>query len=156
MASAARRFRRAATLANEIKREHVRTQAEPFADVAGEAGTQIAGAGADEHRVNFARFAVCVLQCALRSLRSQRGRVAGKAGVEYVGCQIKNLGYRFQRQVACGDTAVAAKHFFKNGARPRRQPGEWRCFLHCVPAFALGKALGWCGNSKTGNEHSPA
>jgi hypothetical protein len=142
--------------ADEIEGEDVRAQAEPFTDVAGEAGTQIARASADEHRVNFAGFAFRVLQRVLRGFNRERGRVFGETGVEYIGRQIENFGNRFQRQMAGGDAVVAAEHFFENGARPRREPGEGRGFLHRVPAFALGVALGWGGNSKSDNEHNPA
>jgi len=147
---------RAAALADEIECEHIRTQTEPFADIAGETGTQIAGASADEHGVNFIGFAVRVLQRVLRGLGGQCGRVLGETGVERVGRQIENFGNRFQRQVTGGDAVVAAEHFLENGARPRREPGEWRGFLHRVPAFALGVALGRGGNSESDNEHNSA
>ena len=156
MASAARRFGqcRAAALADEIEREHVRTQTEPFADVAGEAGTQIARAGADEHGINVTGCAFRVLQRALRGLGGQCRCMPGEAGVQHVGRQIENLGNRFQRQVTGGDAIVAAKHFSENGARPRREPGERRGFLQRIPAFALGVALERGGDSKPDDEHN--
>jgi hypothetical protein len=90
----------------------------------------------------------------LRGFNSERGRVFGETGVEYIGRQIEHFGNRFQRQVAGGDAVVAAEHFSENGARPRREPGEGRGFLHRVPAFTLGVAMWRRGNSESDNEHN--
>ena len=60
--------RRAAALADQIQREDIRAQTEPFTHVTGKARTQIAGAGADEHGVNFRGRATGVLQGAVARL----------------------------------------------------------------------------------------
>ena len=73
--------------------------------------------------------------------------MVGKAGLQRVGRQIKDLANRFQCEMTCGDAIVAAKHFSEDGARARQEPAERCGFLQCVPAFALGEALGWGGNS---------
>ena len=118
--------RRAAALADEVERENIRTQAELFADVTREAGTQIAGAGADEDGVHFLRPAVGVFQRALRGLGGKRRRVPGEAGLQGVGRLVKNFGERVERKMPRVNAVVAAENFFEDGVRTRLEPGKLR------------------------------
>ena len=102
---------------DQIQREDVRAQTEPFAHVTRQARAQITGAGADEHRVDFRRRASGILQGAVGGFRRQRGRVFGETRLKRVGRELEYLRQRVEGQVARGDAVVAAEHLFKNGTR---------------------------------------
>ena len=71
----------ATALPDQVERQHIRAQAEPFADVTRQTRTEVAGAGADNHRVDPFRPERGVPQRFGSRLRGQRRRIFGKTGV---------------------------------------------------------------------------
>ena len=74
-----------AALADQVVGLDVGAQAEPLDDVAGEARAEIAGAGADDDRVDVSRLEPGRGQRLRAGLGRQRRRVGEKAPVERVG-----------------------------------------------------------------------
>ena len=106
---------RAAALAHQVEGKYILAQAELFADVAGEAGAQIAGAGADQHGINCFRRTVRIFQGSTRGFGGERRRVRGEAGLQSVGRPVKNFGERFQGKVSRIYAVVPAQDFFEDG-----------------------------------------
>lgn len=120
---------RAAALANEVEGKNVLAQPELFADVAGEAGTQLACAGADEHGVYLIRPAVRIIQRTSCGFGGERQRVRGEAVLQLVGRLFKNLGERFQGKVSRINVVVAAENFFRMAFERGLSCGN--CGQHC-------------------------
>ena len=144
---------RAAALPDQIERENIFAQAKLFADVTGEAGTKIAGAGADEHGVNFFRGAIRIFQRALCGLDCQRGRVFGEAGLQRVGRLVENFRNWIEREMARVNAVVTAEDFFEDGARTGFELRKLRPVLQRVPAFSLGVAVWRNGGAEADKKH---
>src|SRR5690606_10108770 len=118
------------------------TQAEPLADIAGEAGTEIAGAGADEERIDLAdRGARAPERPAPRPLGEGRRMLAG-AAMKHVRIALARLGEPIEREVARADAVLAEEHALEKRARSRRKAREARRGAHRVPALFLAVARG--------------
>ena len=142
--------RRGASLADQIETEDIGAQPEALAHIAREPGTQVAGAGADEHRVDVARLQVRIAQCRARRRRGELGRVAREPRVQRVGVGLERFFERLQREVPRPDAvALAQEDMLQRGLRARFQDGELRRALQCFPAFLLGVSPGRDGLRKT-------
>jgi len=98
--------RRAATLPDQIKRQHVGAQTQAFADITGQPGTQITGAGADDHGVHTRRCEPGRGEGAFGGLESESGSVLREARVHRVGRQDESFLQIRHRQVAGGDAVL--------------------------------------------------
>ena len=81
----------ATALPNEIKIEEVRAQAEALTDVAGEARTQVAGAGADKEGIDLPASSSGVGKGAFGGLGCEQRRVPGVTGMKNVWSDIESF-----------------------------------------------------------------
>ena len=113
------RQRGAAALADEIERKNVGRQAEPLGHIARQAGAQVSGARADDHRVDVAGRQAGVGQRALGGARCDGRRVLRKSRVEHVGIEVERLAQMIEREMPAADAVVAAKHLPEDRLRSR-------------------------------------
>ena len=113
--------RRAAALSDEIERKDVGRQAEPLADVARQAGAQVAGARADDDRVDVAGRQGPHRPARARRPRRDGGRVLREPRVEHVRIERERFAQIVEREMAAADAVVAAKHLSKDRLRSRAE-----------------------------------
>ena len=147
------RQRRATTLADEVERKNIRPQAELLRDIARQAGTEIAGASADDDGIHFGGLAVGIVQGAHGGFNGERGRVLGKAGLQRVRGLVKRLRERVERKMARVNAVVAAKNFLEDGVRTACQLRKGRGIFERVPASSLLVTLTRGGGSNSNKKH---
>ena len=141
-----------AALSHQIECHHVSAQAEALNHIAGKAGTEVAGAGADHNRVNGCRIDPGVGQRPPRRLGGEGGRVSQKPGCQRVRIDLENLVQRIHSQAALVDAVVPLKHGVRDETRPRIELAVPTGFAKRQQALCLGVAGGRCGGAHAPQE----
>ena len=145
--------RGAAALADQVQREDVGAQAEPLGDVAGQSRAEVAGAGADEDRVDAAWRDAGALERLDGGFRGERWRMLREALVQDVGLDGERIVERIEREVAGADAAFTQQHALQQDSPRGRQRGKARRRAQGIPALALAVTrVGHCGTD-TGQIH---
>jgi hypothetical protein len=132
---------RATSLADEIEVEDIGSEAEPFANVAGEAGAEVTRASADDEGVDL--FSVCagIGEGAFGGLGGEERGVFDVTGVKSVGGNIESFIDTVENKVARDDAVVAGEDFFDDGAGAGvKLPAEFGGRKN-VPTFLLGESV---------------
>jgi hypothetical protein len=106
----------ATSLADKIEIEDVWAEAEPFADIAGETGTEIASAGADDEGVDRVSIGASIGEGAFGGLGCEDRSVFQVAGVKNVRRDIESLVHTVENKVARDNAVIAGEDFFDDGA----------------------------------------
>ncbi len=128
-----------AALADQVVGLDVGAQAEALDDIAGQARAQVAGAGADDDRVDRGRLEPRGGQRARRCLGGERRRVREEAPVQRVGIDREDLVERVEREPARLDAVVALQDGAGDEVRARVEPPEPVGALEGRQAFGLGE-----------------
>jgi len=112
----------AATETDEILEEGVGAEAEMFGDVAGETGAEVAGAGADEERVEVGWAEAELFEGGRERAGGERGGFGAEAGVELVGGEIEDVCEIGGGEVAFGDAVVALEDGAEDELRFTTEP----------------------------------
>ncbi len=143
----------AAAEADEILKKGVGAKAELFGDVAGQAGAEIARAGADEERVEIGRTKMKLVESGREGAACERGCFVTKAGVELVGREVEDVGELGGREVAFGDAVIAVKDGAKDELRfPAEAVAHGRELGH-RPAIGGREGRGRDGGGKRVEKH---
>ena len=138
----------AAAEADEVLEEGVGAEVERFRDVAGEAGAEVAGAGADEERVELIGAEAGLGEGGGERAGGEGGAGGAEEGVEFVGGAVEDfLDFR-SGEVAGGDAVVAAKNVVKNEMGAAGEAAAHAGFLNDLPALGLGVGGGRDGGGE--------
>jgi hypothetical protein len=112
---------RAAALPNEVKCEDVRSEFQTLGHITGQAGTQIAGASADQDRINLVGLQAGIGHGPFSGLAGEQRSVLYETGVEIVGSQFKSLTEVIEHQVARINAVVAVENLSDDSPRVDRK-----------------------------------
>ena len=144
---------RAAAETDEILEKGIGAQPEFFGDVTRDAGAEIAGAGADQERVEVGGAKTNRGQRSRECARRQGGCLGAKDGVELVGGAFENVINLWRGEVSGRDAMIAAQDAVQDETGALVQPGPDGGFFHDVPTLALGEGGGWHRGGEGVEEH---
>ena len=121
--------------------------------MARQAGTQVAGAGANHDCVNLGSRQPGLRQRALPGTGRQHRRMSGKALGQRIGVDAEHLGQRIDRQAPRLDAVVALQHGLRHPVGARIEPAKPFRRLERRQALRLGVAMSRRCGGDSGKEH---
>src|SRR5439155_2504802 len=135
--------RGAASLPDQVQRQHIRSKPKQLADITREHRAQITGASADHHRIDLGWLYSRAPQSISSCLRGQAWRIFSETLVQSIRSRAKDLLNRLQREVTARNSIVPQQNLFDYRPRAWSQLMEFLLRLGRFPAFTLQEAFGW-------------
>ena len=136
----------AATEAYEIAQVGIGAEAEAFGNVAGGAGAEVAGAGAEEEGIDFLRCEAGFSQGFGECFGGECGGVDFEGAVQRLCVLPEDGGEIGGGELAVADAGVAVgKDFFQQRNGAGFEAGKGGVGLECQPCFRLGEGVGRVG-----------
>ena len=123
------------------KSQHLGAEAQSLDEIARDAGTQVAGAGARDHRIHLSRRQAGIVERTQSGFGGEPRGMLGEAPVQRVGIDVEDLVELGRDQMARRDPVVAQKHLLDQDLRPAAQAAVMLAGPERLPALGLAVAL---------------